>query len=116
MGKDITSRQFHWPQTNVLVTRLLGPHGAAELTDFMPAGAAVSGDGHVHQLIRRVTAVRGSLTFCMECRPAFNYARDAHTTDISGEGAAFSTPALTLGLASGVALAQENGAARNFPS
>jgi hypothetical protein len=40
---------------------------------------AVSGDRHCLQLIRRVTAVRGILRFRMECRPAFNYARDAHT-------------------------------------
>src|SRR5262249_23138043 len=79
VGDDVACKQFYWPETNVLITRFLGPHGAAELTDFMPAGRAVSGGKHRLQLIRRVTAVRGILRFRMECRPAFNYARDAHT-------------------------------------
>ena len=111
VGDDIATRQFYWPETNVLITRFLAPHGAAELTDFMPAGRAVSGDGHVLQLIRRVTAVRGRLTFRMECRPAFNYARDAHSTSLSDEGATFAAPELTLGLASGVGLTEREGAA-----
>ncbi len=97
---DVTCKQFYWPETNVLVTRFLAPHGAAELTDFMPAGRAVSGDRHHHQLIRRVTAVRGSLDFRMECRPAFNYARESHTVTISNEGATFVSPSMVLGLAS----------------
>ncbi len=61
VGDDVTCKQFYWPETNVLITRFLGPHGAAELADFMPAGRAVSGDRHCLQLIRRVTAVRGIL-------------------------------------------------------
>lgn len=105
----ITCKQFYWPETNVLVTRFLAPHGAAELTDFMPAGRAVSGDGHYHQLIRKVTAVRGSLKFRMLCQPAFNYARDTHTTTISEDGAMFVSPSLSLGLASGTALEEKNG-------
>ena len=40
---DVACKQFYWPETNVLVTRFLSPNGAAELTDFMPAGRAVSG-------------------------------------------------------------------------
>ena len=110
VGDDIACKQFYWPETNVLITRFLTSHGAAELTDFMPAGRAVSGDGHFHQLIRRVTAVRGTLKFRMECQPAFNYARDVHSTTISDDGATFVSPSLSLGLASGTALEQRNGA------
>jgi GH15 family glucan-1,4-alpha-glucosidase len=57
VGDDVTCKQFYWPDTNVLITRFLGPHGAAELADFMPAGRAVSGDRHCLQLVRRITAV-----------------------------------------------------------
>jgi len=99
VGDDVTCKQFYWPETNVLITRFLGPHGAAELTDFMPAGRAVSGGKHRLQLIRRVTAVRGILRFRMECRPAFNYARDAHTATITAGGATLVSTSLSLGLA-----------------
>src|SRR6516165_12736048 len=30
VGDDVTCKQFYWPETNVLITRFLGPHGAAE--------------------------------------------------------------------------------------
>jgi GH15 family glucan-1,4-alpha-glucosidase len=96
---DVTCRQFYWPDTNVLITRFLGRDGAAELADFMPAGPVVSGDRYRLQIIRRVTAVRGILKFRMECRPAFNYARDAHTTTLTAGGATLASPTLTLGLA-----------------
>ena len=96
---DVTCRQFYWPDTNVLITRFLGRDGAAELADFMPAGPVIPGDRYRLQIIRRVTAVRGILKFRMECRPAFNYARDAHTTTLMVGGATLASPMLTLGLA-----------------
>jgi GH15 family glucan-1,4-alpha-glucosidase len=110
VGDDVTCKQFYWPETNVLITRFLGPHGAAELTDFMPAGRAVSGGKHRLQLIRRVTAVRGILRFRMECRPAFNYARDAHTATITADGATLVSTSLSLGLATEQPLEQTDGA------
>jgi GH15 family glucan-1,4-alpha-glucosidase len=99
IGNDVTRKQFYWPETNVLTTRFLGADGAAELTDFMPVGRAVSGDRYRLQLVRRVTAVRGLLKFRMECQPAFNYARDAHTGTITLGGATLISRSLILGLA-----------------
>ena len=110
VGDDVTCKQFYWPETNVLITRFLGPHGAAELTDFMPAGREVSGGKHRLQLIRRVTAVRGILRFRMECRPAFNYARDAHTATITTDGATLVSTSLSLGLATEQPLEKIEGA------
>ena len=110
-GEDVTCKQFYWPETNVLVTRFLAPDGSAELTDFMPAGRAVSGDGHRLQIIRRIRAVRGTLTFRMDCRPAFNYATDPHETRITDDGATFVAPSLTIGLASAIPLQARDGAA-----
>ncbi len=104
VGDDVTCKQFYWPETNVLVTRFLAPDGAAELTDFISVGRADSGGPHRHQLIRRLTVVRGTLKFRMECQPAFNYARDAHETQMTNEGASFVSPSLALGLASSVPL------------
>jgi len=109
LGKDVVCKQFYWPETNVLITRFLAPDGAAELTDFMPAGRAVSGNHHRHCLVRRVTVVRGTLKFLMECHPAFNYARDDHTVTITNEGAILASPSLTLGLATSTPLQEQNG-------
>lgn len=101
----ITPKQFYWPETNVLVTRFLSPDGVGEITDFMPIGDTEKGIGH-HQLIRRVSVLRGGMAFRMECIPAFNYARDDHQIQITPDGACFYSQTLSLGLATGVPLKQ----------
>lgn len=106
VDEDVTSKQFYWPETNVLITRFLAPHGAAELTDFMPVGPAASHGPKRRQLMRRVTAVRGTIQFRMECQPAFNYARDEHEIAIVDGGATFQSGSLNLGLASSTPLKQ----------
>ncbi len=110
-GEEAVCKQFYWPDTNVLVTRFLANHGAAELTDFMPVGAARRPGPRRHELIRRLTVLRGRITFRMECRPAFNYARDAHTTRVVKGGAIFASPKLDLGLASQIPLSEQDGSA-----
>jgi GH15 family glucan-1,4-alpha-glucosidase len=99
LDDNVTYKQFYWPETNVLITRFLSPHGAAELTDFMPIGTTAPDGRHSHQLIRRLTAVRGTIEFIMECSPAFDYARAAHETKIEDGGATFESEMLTIGLA-----------------
>ncbi len=106
----VTFKQFYWPETNVLITRFLAPHGAAELTDFMPVTRLTPNGSRGHQLIRRITAVRGSVDFHMECTPAFNYARDSHETTVLDVGAVFQSAQLTLGLATHTALQARDGA------
>jgi hypothetical protein len=71
VGDDVTCKQFYWPETNVLITRFLGPHGAAELTDFMPAGRAVSGGKHCLQLIRRSPRFEASSGSAWNAGPLF---------------------------------------------
>ncbi|MGI9425132.1 MAG: glycoside hydrolase family 15 protein, partial [Hyphomicrobiaceae bacterium] len=67
------------------------------------------------QVIRRVRADLGSLTLRMECRPAFNYARDAHAVELIESGARFTSPSLTLGLASTVPMdVHEGGVVAEF--
>jgi len=107
-GSDVTFKQFYWPETNVLVTRFLSPRGAAELTDFMPVHEDTQGP-HGHQIIRRLTAVRGTIEFEMVCLPAFNYARDPHETTLYERGASFRSDTLSLGLATQVQLEQKEG-------
>ncbi len=108
---DNISKQFYWPDTNILITDFLSASGAGRLTDFMPVGLPKDHDQH-HSLIRRVTALRGSMAFRVECKPAFNYARDQHHVRIGRQGACFDSPGLNLGLMTEVPLRNDGGAAR----
>ena len=93
----VTYKQLYWPETNVLITRFLSPEGVAEVIDFMPVGT--NHPRHEHsELVRRVNVVRGTMAFRMECFPAFNYARDAHQTQLNPSGAALVSPQLSLQL------------------
>lgn len=108
------TKQFYWPETNVLVTRFMSADGVGEMEDFMPAG--ISSDPSWHeQLVRRVRVVRGTMTFHLECHPAFEYGRATHTTHVNDEGATFDGPGFRLGLASDVRLtADGRGASGDF--
>ena len=98
-----TPKQLYWPGTNVLISRFLSPDGVGEVTDYMPVGAARGTNEH-HQIVRRVTVVRGSMKFQLDCQPAFNYARDKHETEVNEAGACFRSSNLSLGLASRIPL------------
>jgi GH15 family glucan-1,4-alpha-glucosidase len=100
---DIAYKQLYWPDTNVLVTRFLSAGGVGEVIDFMPMQR---GDGAPEKgsLIRKVRVLRGSMRFRLDCQPAFNYARDTHSTRIVAEGAHFHGPGLNFGLKSGIRL------------
>jgi GH15 family glucan-1,4-alpha-glucosidase len=90
----------------VLITRFLTPDGVGQVTDFMPIAQNAAARGK-HQLVRRLQVVRGIMQFRVECRPAFNYARNPHLTELEPEGACFRSPALSLGLRSAAALRQD---------
>ncbi len=106
-AEGITHKQFYWPETNVLITRFLSSDGVGEITDYMPIGGSAKGIGQ-HQLIRRVSVLRGAMAFRMECYPAFNYARDKHQMKVTPDGACFYSPQLSLGLATRVPLKQDD--------
>lgn len=106
-GEGVKTKQFYWPDTNVLVTRFVCPTGIADLVDYMTVGLQPGEPGY-HWLIRRVRTVRGSMRFRMECRPAFNYARDPHETKLIGCGANFISESLSLELTTHVPLQIEN--------
>ena len=105
----MTHKQFYWPETNVLITRFLSQEGVGEITDYMPVSANGKENGK-HQLIRRVSVIRGAMSFRMECSPAFNYARDTHEIDMTGNGACFRSATLSLILAAAVPV-KKNGKA-----
>ncbi|NTX10476.1 glycoside hydrolase family 15 protein [Myxococcus sp. CA051A] len=109
----VMCKQFYWPDTNVLVTRFYTPDGVGELIDFMPMGRDDEKD--VREVLRRVRVVRGEMAFEMECFPAFNYARDTHTTHLIAGGAAFESEKLQLTLASSVPMRRaERGVTASF--
>ncbi len=82
-SEEFTTKQLYLPGTAVLVTRFFTEGGVGEIVDFMPIGASSC------TIVRRVEVVRGSLTFRLECRPAFDYARTPHRLTVDGGLATF---------------------------
>jgi GH15 family glucan-1,4-alpha-glucosidase len=94
---EVTFKQLYWPDTNVLVSRFLSEEGVGEITDFMPMGERTKSTKR-HQLVRRVTVVRGSMCFRMRCQPAFNFARDEHTASATRNGVRFESKDMAIHL------------------
>src|ERR1700722_11815023 len=92
-AERVTRKQVYWPETNVLITRFLLDDGVVEVIDYMPVGLK-KGEPGFRQLVRRVEAIRGSVPVRVECYPAFNYARDTHTVDVTDAGAVFRSASL----------------------
>lgn len=77
------TKQNYLPNSNILQTKFLNDEGVVNVTDFLPRHGN-DGDSSappLFWLIRRVEVIRGVASLRMECAPAFNYARDEHTTD-----------------------------------
>ena len=55
---DYKTKQFYWPETNVLITRYLTDEGIVEVSDFMPVGARIK-DEFDYRIIRRVKGING---------------------------------------------------------
>ncbi|MGH2854796.1 MAG: trehalase-like domain-containing protein, partial [Solirubrobacteraceae bacterium] len=72
-----TTKQFYFPDTNVLITRFFTDDGVGEVQDFMPLGDV--GEADRHRLIRRVLCVRGSIPFRARVAPRFGYGLQPHT-------------------------------------
>jgi len=92
-----TTKQFYFPDSNVLITRFFTEDGVGEVQDFMP----ISGDsGEVgrHRLIRRVLCVRGVIPFRARVAPRFDYARQPHTVRWQAGQTLFESADLALAL------------------
>jgi GH15 family glucan-1,4-alpha-glucosidase len=93
---ELALKQIYLPDTNVLVTRFFSDQGMAELTDFMPIGPEAGGETAqaARQIVRMAKAIRGTVRLRMECRPAFDYARQSHNLELTSDAkvAIFSTP------------------------
>ena len=79
---------------------------AIESCTAQRCGVRASGPERAPQLLRHVKVTRSTMTFRLECSPAFDYARQGHETEITAEGAHSCSPRLSLGLASEVPLKQ----------
>ncbi len=96
---DFNSKQFYWPETNVLITRFSVHEGIVEVTDYMPVGDDIKNDKD-YRIVRRVRGIHGNVKMKVECKPGFNFSRDGHTIEITNEGAIFRSKELDMGLAS----------------
>lgn len=79
---QFTTKQNYLPNSNILQTKFLNDEGVVNVTDFLPRHE--SGDSPappLFWLVRRVEVIRGVASLRMECAPAFDYARDGHTTE-----------------------------------
>src|SRR5438094_6395497 len=79
---DWVSKQFYFPDTNVLITRFLSHEGVTEVIDFMSPTQP-------GRLVRRVLGIRGELELRAEIEPRFDYGRASHETTLDGRGAVF---------------------------
>jgi GH15 family glucan-1,4-alpha-glucosidase len=91
-SRQALRRQLYVPDTNVLITRFQAPDGVGEVQDCMPIEMDVQGASPtVHQIIRTVTSVRGTVVFDLECQPAFDYARADHSVSALPDGVMFTS-------------------------
>ncbi len=97
------TRQFYFPDTNVLITRFFSPDGVGEIQDFMPV-TDESPEVARHRLIRRVVCVRGALPFRARIAPRFGYGTEPHTARLEDGVALFRSHGLSLALTATVPL------------
>ncbi|MEY9989267.1 GH15 family glucan-1,4-alpha-glucosidase [Streptomyces sp. V4I8] len=91
------TKQFYFPDTNVLITRFFTEDGVGEVQDFMPVDGS-SAESERHRLIRRVVCVRGAIPFRTRVAPRFDYGSRPHTVRMVGDVAVFESEKLSLGL------------------
>ncbi|KJK58050.1 glycoside hydrolase family 15 protein [Saccharothrix sp. ST-888] len=91
------TRQFYFPDTNVLITRFFAADGVAEIQDFMPV-VDESREADRHRLIRRVICVRGTLPFRARVAPRFGYGAEPHSVQVRDHEAIFQSRSLSLSL------------------
>jgi len=95
------TKQFYFPDTNVLITRFFTEEGVGEIQDFMPITGDPS-EADRHRLIRRAMCVRGSILFLARVAPRFDYARKPHTVRRQGGQILFESADLALALSTTV--------------
>ncbi len=98
---EVTSvQQFYFPDTNILITRMLTVEGMVEVQDFMPVLTERDPD-HRQRLVRRVVSVRGRMRMRTRVAPRMNYGRDTHRVERMPDGVCFTGETLALHLHAG---------------
>ncbi|MET8948198.1 glycoside hydrolase family 15 protein [Streptomyces sp. NPDC004542] len=97
------TKQFYFPDTNVLITRFFTEEGVGEIQDFMPVTGDTAEAGR-HRLIRRVLCVRGTVPFRARVAPRFDYGAAPHALTMLGECALFECRDMALALTATVPL------------
>jgi GH15 family glucan-1,4-alpha-glucosidase len=85
---DHTSKQLYIPGTAVLLTRYFSDSGIAELTDYMPL--CDDETPPTCAIVRQIKAIRGDITFRVNCVPRFNYAQADHNAELKDNEIIFS--------------------------
>ncbi|MBT2450186.1 glycoside hydrolase family 15 protein [Streptomyces sp. ISL-43] len=96
-GAGVVTRQLYLADTAILITRFLTADGVGEVVDFMPVPEEHTATD-VHQVVRYMRVVRGTVRFTLECRPRFDYGRAPHALVLDGSTARFDGPGLTARL------------------
>lgn len=91
------TRQFYFPDTNVLLTRFFTSDGVGEVQDFMPVSSDPR-EAERHRLIRRVVCVRGSIPFRARVAPRFDYGTRPHNVRVLDGMAVFQSDSMSLAL------------------
>ncbi|WEO93721.1 glycoside hydrolase family 15 protein [Streptomyces sp. FXJ1.172] len=98
------TKQFYFPDTNVLITRFFTEDGVGEVQDFMPVTSDGTGEAGRHRLIRRVVCVRGTVPFRVLVAPRFGYGAVPHTLSAADGTVVFESAVQSLALTSTVDL------------
>ncbi|MFI5683226.1 glycoside hydrolase family 15 protein [Streptomyces sp. NPDC051636] len=100
------TKQFYFPDTNVLITRFFTEDGVGEIQDFMPVTGETTEPAEAgrHRLIRRVLCVRGTVPFRARVAPRFDYGAAPHSLGMLGDTALFESRDMSLALTATVAL------------
>lgn len=82
---DLRYRQLYLTDTAILVTRFFSGEGTGDLTDLMVIDEK---EGRL-KLLRKVTTVRGNITYKLECKPRFNNAAGKHSAKVEKNRVSF---------------------------
>ncbi|WP_405592180.1 glycoside hydrolase family 15 protein [Streptomyces sp. NBC_01190] len=111
MCQTASTQQFYFPETNILVTRMLTEDGIVEIQDFMPV-VREHDPAHQQRLVRRVVGIRGRMLMEVEIAPRLDYGRGRHDTILLPSGVRFRGDQLGVTVHSDVPLRAEGDDAR----
>lgn len=101
------THQFYFPESATLITRYLTDDGVVEVHDFMPVAARHR--EHRQRLVRRVVAVRGSITMRMALDARPDYGRQRFEVHHRERTVDFHADCLAMRLTSSTELTVDDG-------